>query len=76
MTSDNSLGITFKRITIQFLSVSFVLVTVPGFAVFFHIGGHPLKDLHGWVGILFTLAASLHIYRKWRQIIACFSMKH
>lgn len=47
----------------------FFVVAVTGSLVFFHIGDKYLKGAHEWLGLLFVLAAGLHVARQGKSFL-------
>ena len=51
----------------------FVIVSVTGLFLFFHLGGISAKVIHEWLGIGFIVAGSLHVIANWKPFLKYFS---
>ncbi|MBE0531703.1 MAG: DUF4405 domain-containing protein [Rhodospirillales bacterium] len=47
----------------------FLVTGVSGVLMFFHVGGKMFTSLHEWLGLLFLVAAALHLVRNGRGMI-------
>ncbi|MGB8600757.1 MAG: DUF4405 domain-containing protein [Rhizomicrobium sp.] len=48
----------------------FGAIGVSGVMMFIGLRNHQLGELHEWLGIIFLIAAALHICRNWRALLA------
>lgn len=46
----------------------FLAIAVTGLMMFFGVAAHDVHDLHEWFGIIFVVAAVLHIAWNWRPL--------
>ncbi len=51
---------------------SFVITSVTGVLLYFHIRIGPTEALHIWIGFLMIAGAFFHIARNWRQFLGYF----
>jgi Na+/melibiose symporter-like transporter len=56
-----------RRIISIVTGLTFLLVSVTGALLFFHVKSGPLVDLHEWIGILFLITAVWHLAINWRS---------
>ena len=55
-----------------FIFASFVITSVTGVMLYFHVRAGSTEALHIWIGFLMIAAAFLHIARNWRQFLGYF----
>lgn len=52
------------------IAISFAIVALTGFLMFFHLGNRYLKNLHEWLGLLFGLAGIIHLLLNWPVLVS------
>jgi uncharacterized membrane protein len=57
------------------IAFTFLIISVTGLMMLFHIKGHLLSHLHQWMGILFVIAGVFHLTCNWRGFLSCFKNK-
>lgn len=58
-----------------FIAIAFTIVVLTGLLMFFHIGHGYLKNVHEWIGLLFGVAAALHLLLNWRLFTSYFKQR-
>jgi small-conductance mechanosensitive channel len=53
----------------------FMVIASSGTMLFFHVGEGLVKELHEWLGIVFVIAAILHVYRNWSSFQKYFQQR-
>jgi len=54
-----------KKLATPLAIAFFMVIAVSGIMLFFHLGEGFVKELHEWLGMVFVVAAVLHVYRNW-----------
>jgi len=54
------------------LAVLYIITSVTGICLFFHIHGKMIIVLHEWLGIIFVIISILHIMLNWKIFAAYF----
>lgn len=55
-----------RRLTSIVTGLTFLLVSVTGILMFFHVKSGTIVNLHEWLGIGFLVAAGWHLAINWR----------
>jgi hypothetical protein len=58
----------FLRAATPIVVAVFVVSATTGVLLFFHVGERLIKELHEWIGVVFVVAAALHIARNARTL--------
>ncbi len=66
---------SFKNIATSLTSVVFLIVGLSGVLLYFHLYESSVKELHEILGLVFVVAALLHIVANWKQMKGYFSKK-
>jgi len=53
----------------------FLIIAISGLMLFFHINEGTVKNLHEYLGIIFVVAALLHVTYNWKSMKGYFSKK-
>jgi hypothetical protein len=56
------------------LAITFLAVGITGLMMFFRIHG-PIREVHEWMGLLFVLAAVLHLFLNLKVLAGCFKRR-
>lgn len=59
----------FLRAATPIVAAVFVVSATTGMLLFFHLGERLIKELHEWMGVVFVVAALLHIVRNGRALL-------
>ncbi len=60
----------FLRAATPIVAAVFLVSATTGVLLFFHLGERLIKELHEWMGVVFVVAALLHIVRNGRALLA------
>jgi hypothetical protein len=52
-------------------ALSFLVVATTGLLMLLHVRLPGMKGLHEWMGVVFVVAALLHIVLNWRPFLTC-----
>lgn len=63
-----------NRYATPFITGLFLVSTVSGLALFFHIGPSGFHGMHEWLSLLLILPFVLHVWKNWRPLLGY--MKH
>ncbi|TKA97569.1 DUF4405 domain-containing protein [Cereibacter changlensis] len=58
-----------NRYTTPFITGLFLVSTVSGLALFFHIGPSGFHGMHEWLSLLLILPFVLHLWKNWRPLL-------
>jgi len=68
-------GILDRSWISPFIALSFLVISVTGLMMLFHIKGHAISYLHQWMGIIFVIAGVLHLACNWKGFLTFFKNK-
>jgi len=54
------------------LAIGFIVISVTGILMFFHIENGVIKNLHEWIGLLFVGVGIFHLVINWKSFLSCF----
>ena len=66
---------TMKDIATSSTTIVFVIISVTGIMLYFHLFNGYIKSLHEILGLLFVAAAAFHIFVNWKSMKNYFSKK-
>jgi hypothetical protein len=52
------------------LTLAFLIVSVTGMMLFFHIGGGSIHPLHEWMSVVFLILCIVHLSLNWKLLWA------
>jgi len=64
-----------REIATSFTTLTFVVIAISGVMMFFHFNDMLVKDLHEILGLVFVIAAFLHVIVNWKSMKNYFSKK-
>ena len=53
------------------LVLTFLIVSITGVLLLFHVGGGGIKNLHEWMSIAFLAVSIVHLFLNWKSLLAC-----
>lgn len=63
---------TLKKYITAVSAALFLVVAGSGLAMFFGVGEDLVKEMHGWLAVMFVVAVGLHIVRNWGGMMTYF----
>jgi len=54
------------------LAIGFLVISVTGILMFFHIENGLIMNLHEWMGLLFVGVGIFHLVINWKAFLSCF----
>jgi len=64
-----------KSVLSPFVGVGFVVISVTGILLFFHVKNGPIMTLHEWVGWAFVAAGLIHVLLNLRPLFSYLSLR-
>ena len=64
-----------REIATSFTTLTFLVIAISGVMMFFHFNDMLVKDLHEILGLVFVIAAFLHVFVNWKSMKNYFSKK-
>ena len=64
-----------REIATSFTTIVFLVIAISGVMMFFHFNDMLVKNLHEILGLVFVVAAFLHIFVNWKSMKSYFSKK-
>ena len=58
----------YRKYITSSVGFAFLVVGTTGIIFKFFFKNHVLQDIHGWLGVIMVLAASLHIFQNWTSL--------
>lgn len=59
-----------RRYATPFITGLFVVSTISGVALFFHVGQAAFRGMHEWLSMVLILPFVLHVWKNWRPMLA------
>lgn len=75
MNAQHHTGNILKKLATPLAIPLFMVIAVSGTMMFFHVGEGLVKEFHEWLGIVFVVAAILHVYRNWQSFKKYFQQR-
>lgn len=64
-----------RDIATSFTTITFLVIAMSGVMMFFHFFDKSVKELHEILGLVFVVAACLHVIMNWKSMRSYFSKK-